>query len=179
MAPRPDIKARSFAVGWVPKGRKMPPAYVGAMRQLVSCGAPFGRESCSKRKSSFSPTDRKPQGRPTPFSPAGHLPTRAWARGRAEGQGGRGYPGRHDGLPGAGLRCTFAQRGWFGGFHDGSVMLRSQSEQSEPWTYACTADMRAGRPGRPEPSRHCMRAAAVSAFSWGFVHIVREMHTLR
>ena len=109
-----------------------------------------------------------------PFPPRAICPLGPGLGGGQKPKGRQGHPGRHDGLPGAGLRCTFAQRGWFGGFHDGSAMLRSQSEQSKPWTYAWTADMRAGRPGRPEPSRHCMRAAAVSAFSWGFVHIVRR-----
>ena len=78
-----------------------------------------------------------------PFPPRAICPLGPGLGGWQKAKGLRGYPGRHDGLPGAGLRCTFAQRGWFGGFHDGSVMLRSQSEQSEPWTYACTADMRA------------------------------------
>ena len=114
-----------------------------------------------------------------PLLPRAICPLGPGLGGGQKAKGRQGHPGRHDGLPGAGLRCTFAQQGRFGGFHVGSAVLRSQSGQSKPWAYAWTADMRAGRPGRPEPSRHCMRAAAVSAVSWGFVHIVREMHTLR
>ena len=50
-------------------------------------------------------------------------------------KGLRGHPGRNDCLPGAGLRCTFAQRGWFGGSHVSSAALISPSAQSRPRPY--------------------------------------------
>ena len=168
MAPRPDIKARYFPVGWVLKGRKMPRVYVRAMRQSVSSGAnhhfrrPIGNRRADLR----------------PFPPRAICPLGPGLGGGQKAKGLQGHPGQHYGLPGAGLRCTFAQRGWFSGSHVGSAVLISPSTQSRPRPYVWTAGMQAGRPGRPELSRHSMRVGAVSADLHGLVHIIREMHTL-
>ena len=98
-----------------------------------------------------------------PFPPRAICPLGPGLGGGQKAKGLRGYPGRHDGLPGAGLRCTFAQRGWFGGSHVGSAVIISLPAQSRPRPYVWTAGMQAGRPGRPKLSRHSMRAGAVSA----------------
>ena len=113
-----------------------------------------------------------------PFPPRAICPLGSGLGGGQKAKGLQGHPGRHDGLPGAGLRCTFAQQGWFGGSHVGSAVLISPSAQSRPRPYVWTAGMQAGRPGRPELSHHSMRVGAVSADLHGLVHIVREMQPL-
>ena len=113
-----------------------------------------------------------------PSHPRAICPLEPGLGGGQKAKGRQGHPGRHVGLPGAGLRCTFAQQGWFGGSHVGSAVLISPSAHSMLRPYVWTAGMQAGRPGRPELSRHSMRVGAVSADLHGLVHIVREMHTL-
>ena len=92
-----------------------------------------------------------------PLPPRGICPLGPGPGGGQQVKALQGHPGRHDGLPGAGLRCTFAQRGWFGGSHVGSAVRISPSAQSRPRPYIWTAGMQAGRPGRPElmqPPQH-------------------------
>ena len=112
-----------------------------------------------------------------PFPPRAICPLGPGLGGGQKPKGLRGHPGRHDGLPGAGFRCTFAQQGRFGGFHVGSAVRMSPSGNARPRIYVWTAGMQAGRPGRPEPSRHSMRAAGILSFCQRVVRIVLEMHT--
>ena len=86
-------------------------------------------------------------------------------------KGLRGHPGRHDGLPGAGLRCTFAQQGSFGGFHVSSAVLISPSAQSRTRPYVWTAGMQT----RTESPQYACRSRFSRFVGFG-AHCLGDAH---